>query len=181
MEISTQQILEQRSDPELKKLLFNQLMQTHQSKIFHFVRRMVHCQQDALDITQNTFLLVWQKLYQFNGQSQFSTWLHQIAYRETLHFLKKQKRMKQSAAHFQALTLPMTQGAEESQIIQWLHEAMLQLPEKQRAVFALKYFEDKKYEEIQKITGTSIGGLKASYHIAVHKIEHYLISKNHLI
>lgn len=89
--------------------------------------------------------------------------------------------MKQSAAHFQALTLPMTQGAEESQIIQWLHEAMLQLPEKQRAVFALKYFEDKKYEEIQKITGTSIGGLKASYHIAVHKIEHYLISKNHLI
>jgi RNA polymerase sigma-70 factor (ECF subfamily) len=181
MEISTQQILEQRSDPELKKWLFNQLMQTHQSKIFHFVRRMVHCQQDALDITQNTFLLVWQKLHQFNGQSQFSTWLNQIAYRETLHFLKKQKRMKPSAVHFQALTLPLSQSLEEGQMIQWLYEAMQQLPEKQRAVFALKYFEEKKYEEIQLITGTSIGALKASYHIAVGKIENYLIAKNHII
>ena len=181
MEISAEQILRERTSIAQKTSLFEEIMTCYQSRLFHFVLRIIHHHDDALDVTQNTFLLVWEKLHQFNGSSKFSTWLHQIAYHESLQCLKKQKRNDRIKNNPHRIQIQSSHSVEEQQMLQWLYEAIELLPAKQRAVFALKYFDEKKYEEIHIITGTSVGALKASYHIAVQKVEAYLLSKNHLL
>lgn len=181
MEISAEKIFKERTSFAHKTALFQQIMTCYQSRLFHFVLRITHHHEDALDVTQNTFLLAWEKLHQFNGSSKFSTWLFQIAYHESLQWLKKQKRNARMTNYPQRIDLQSTHSVDEQQMLQWLYEAIELLPAKQRAVFALKYFDEKKYEEIHIITGTSVGALKASYHLAVQKIEAYLLSKNHLI
>lgn len=181
MEISAEQILRERTSIAQKTSLFEEIMTCYHSRLFHFVLRIIHHHDDALDVTQNTFLLVWEKLHQFNGSSKFSTWLHQIAYHESLQWLKKQKRNDQIKNNPHRIQIQSSHSVEEQQMLQWLYEAIELLPAKQRAVFVLKYFDEKKYEEIHIITGTSVGALKASYHIAVQKVEAYLLSKNHLL
>lgn len=142
---------------------------------------MVLDHDDADDLTQTTFIKAWKGLHAFRGEAKISTWLFRIAYRETLNFLETKKQVMKiplESVEYQlgkSLQEDELYSGDEMQIK--LQTAMAMLPEKQKAVFVMKYFEEKKYEEIALITGTSIGALKASFHHAVSKIEAFLLNK----
>lgn len=142
---------------------------------------MVLNHEDADDLTQNTFIKAFRNLDKFESNSGLFTWLYRIATNETLSFLeKKKKRFFFSIDdHQEKLESYIDQSPEldGDQIQKKLQKALLKLPEKQRLVFQLKNQEDLSYEQIAQITGTSIGALKASYHHAVKKIEHFLVEE----
>ncbi len=156
---------------------FEDLLDAYQQRIFQLAQRMVIDADDAADITQEVFVKVWQKRDQFKGDSAIFTWIYRIATNHCLEFLRKKK--KRGFLRFtdyeetlkKKLESPSYFDGDEYQRI--LHQAVLTLPEKQRVVFQLKYFDELKYEEIARITDTSEGALKASYHHAVKKIEAY--------
>lgn len=137
--------------------------------IYYFVRRMVNNHEDANDICQNTFVIAWEKWDQFKGKSKISTWLHTIAYREALKSLERQSKTTNLANHHSQTSNDFPFDGDE--ILVALEATLHSLPEKQKAVFILRYFEEKSYEEIAAITDTSVGALKASYHHAAEKIK----------
>lgn len=140
-----------------------------QKPIYYFVRRMVNNHEDAHDICQNTFVIAWEKWEQFKGQSKISTWLHTIAYREALRTIERQ--IKTTSLSQNPIKTSNDFPFDGDEILMELNMAMNALPEKQKAVFILRYFEEKTYQEIAAITGTSEGALKASYHHAAEKIK----------
>ena len=167
-------LLEKFRNPNTKNYAFNLLVRKYQEKVYWHVRKMVIDHEDSDDLVQEIFVKVWHNLAKFQGASQLYTWIYRIATNECLNFLKKKKRR-----YFVPIDIvpelsnmmdnsPHVSGDE---IQMKLQKALLKLPDKQRLVFNMKYFDDMKYDEISKITGTSVGGLKASYHIAVKKIE----------
>ncbi len=135
---------------------------------------MVICHDDTDDVLQNTFMKAWQAMDGFRGDAQLGTWLYRIAANETLSFIEKQKRQAANtdneALATQLESDPYFDGDETERQLQ---EAIAQLPERQRQVFLLKYYEEMKYEEISQILDTSVGALKASYHHAVKKISDF--------
>lgn len=139
---------------------------------------MVIDHDDADDLTQEVFVKVWTNLENFRKDSQLYTWIYRIATNECLNFLSTKKKRFFLPIHDVAAELTQklestdTLSGDEVQLK--LQKALLRLPDKQRLVFNMKYFDDLKYEEISEILGTSVGALKASYHIAVKKIEEYL-------
>lgn len=139
---------------------------------------MVVDHEDADDLTQNTFIKVWKNLDQFREDSKLYTWLYRIATNECLAFLRKKKQRFFLPIHDVSaeLTARIDSGVHLSgdEIQLKLQKALLKLPDKQRLVFNMKYFDEMKFEEIAEITGTSVGALKASYHHAVKKIEDML-------
>jgi len=142
---------------------------------------MVLVHDDANDVMQNTFLKAWNGIDSFRGDSLISTWLYRIATNESLTFLTN-KRLKnlQSMDDEESLMFQNLQADsyfDGNEVEQKLQEAILTLPEKQRLVFNMKYFEDITYEEMESILGTSVGALKASFHHAVKKIERFLIEE----
>ena len=176
--MTDQALLDKFGNLDTRNFAFNQLMQKYQQKVYWHIRKMVIDHDDANDLTQETFLKAWQALQNFRGDAQLFTWLYRIATNECLNFLNKKKRrfflpigdveeelLEKLAAN------PVISGDE---IQLKLQKAVLKLPDKQRLVFNMKYFDDLKYEDIAEITGTSVGALKASYHHAVHKIEESL-------
>ena len=135
---------------------------------------MVVDHDDANDVVQDVFIKAYKALPKFRGESQLYTWLYRIAYNNAINFLNKKKRMVRSDEYFQEnLRAPVENGIhyDGDAIQKKLQLAVLSLPEKQKLVFQLKYYDELKYHEIAEITGTSVGALKASYHIAVKKIE----------
>ncbi|MFK7755366.1 MAG: RNA polymerase sigma factor [Flavobacteriales bacterium] len=156
-----------------KTALFTSLVDQLSERVYWVVRKMVLVHEDANDVTQEVFLKVWRNLDKFKGESTHSTWVHRIAVNESLNFLDKKKRRLSTSSFnehlFSELKADVYFDGDE-QVLK-LHKALLTLPEKQRLVFNLKYFEDKKYSEIAEITQTSEGALKASYHLAVKKIK----------
>jgi len=155
-----------------KSELFTDLVSEHKERIYWLVRKMVLNHDDANDITQDVFLKVWKNLDSFKGQSSYYTWIHRIGVNESLNFLEKKKRKINTSELNEHLFEKLTSdtyfdGDEE---VKKLHKVVLSLPNKQRLVFNLKYFENRKFSEISEITGTSQGALKASYHLAVKKI-----------
>ncbi|MFD2523257.1 RNA polymerase sigma factor [Emticicia soli] len=179
------------SDPELVKLIldpenrqkgFEQLIKKYQQKIYWHIRKMVIDHDDADDVVQETFIKVWQGLQNFRGDAQLYTWIYRIATNESLNFLQKKRRQNHvplenddSLDLLNTLENSISQNYVSGDEIQLkLQKALLQLPDKQRLVFNMKYYEDMKYEDIAEITGTSVGALKASYHLAVKKIEEFL-------
>lgn len=165
-------------DPARKNYAFNLITRKYQERLYWHIRKMVITHDDTDDLVQNTFLKAWESLESFREESQLFTWLYRIATNEALTFLRK-KRTK--------FVLPIVDV--ERQLSNSLEsdtyfngddmqlkfqKALLKLPEKQRLVFNMKYFEEMKYEEISEILGTSVGALKASYHHAVDKIEKFL-------
>lgn len=171
-------LLEEKKNEEAFKLI----LKTYKERVYYHVRKMVINHEDADDVTQDAFIKVWRNLDKFKGNSKFYTWLYRIATNEALTFLQKKKR-------YDALSIDDSEvlaGQLEAERYQYaidgdeiqkkLQKALLELTDKQRAVFNLKYFENLKYKEISEITGTSVGGLKATYHYAVKKIEEYLTS-----
>jgi RNA polymerase sigma factor (sigma-70 family) len=172
------QTLIQSNDPTSMHKAFGLLLDAYQRPIYCYIRRMVLDHDDADDLTQSTFILAWRALAGFRFESKLSTWLHTIAYREAIHHLEQKKKIagipmdlvgSQLADHL--MSDPLYDG---DTIQAHLQAAIATLPEKQKAVFIMKYYEEKKYEEIASITGTSVGALKASYHHAVTKIESYI-------
>ncbi|MCE2707665.1 MAG: RNA polymerase sigma factor [Bacteroidota bacterium] len=172
------QILDRIQTPLTRELGFRQLIETYQRPVYQLIRRMVLLHEDADDLTQNTFIKAYKGLDKFEGHSSLFTWLYRIATNESLTFLeKKKKRFVFNWDDYQekvANYLDSSYALSADEIQHKLQKALVNLPDKQRLVFLLKYEEDLNYEEIANITGTSVGALKASYHHAVKKIEEAL-------
>lgn len=157
---------------------FRLIVEKYSSKLYWHIRRLVIIHEDADDVLQNTFFNAWRSMGDFRNESSLYTWLYTIATNESLTLINKRK--KNSAVSIDDLGSYFANSLEgsswfdgdEAQIK--LQNAILQLPEKQRIVFNLKYFDEMTYEQMSKITRTSEGALKASYHHAVKKIEKIL-------
>ncbi|WP_114779429.1 RNA polymerase sigma factor [Botryobacter ruber] len=172
------EILEKFAIAESRNLAFNQLIRKYQQKVYWHIRKMVIDHDDADDLTQEVFIKVWKNLDGFRKDAQLYTWLYRIATNECLTFLSNKKKkfflpINDVAAELSEKldTSPDISGDE---IQLKLQKALLRLPDKQRLVFNMKYYDELKYEEISEILGTSVGALKASYHLAVKKIEEFL-------
>ncbi len=172
-------LIKRLSDERTRAEAFTQLVKQYQEPLYSQIRRMVLIHDDADDVLQNTFIKAWTGLDNFRGDSKLSTWLYRIAVNESLNFLERNKKIHTS------IDSEDPQGIEVSNMLQsdpffdgdevemQLQQAIAQLPEKQRAVFNMKYFQEMKYEEMSAIMGTSVGALKASYHHAVKKISDF--------
>jgi len=161
-----------------KSYAFNLITRKYQERIYRHIRKIVISHDDTDDLVQNTFLKAWEALDNFREESQLFTWLYRIATNEALTFLRK-KRTKYllplvDVEYQLSNTLESDTYFNGDEIQLKLQKAVLKLPEKQRLVFNMKYFDEMKYEEISTILGTSVGALKASYHHAVDKVEKFL-------
>lgn len=168
------------SQTESRQEGFRMVVEHYQRKLYWHIRKMVIDHGDTDDILQEVFIKVWDHLEDFRNDSNLYTWLYRIATNECLNFLKKKKRRYYLSLSNVSSELihkidhsPYISGSE---IQIRLQKSLLKLPDKQRLVFNMKYFEDMSYDDISRITGTSVGSLKASYHLAVKKIEKYIQS-----
>ncbi|MFD3003133.1 RNA polymerase sigma factor [Pontibacter toksunensis] len=172
------ELLEKFAQPVSRNLAFNQLVRKYQQKVYWHIRKMVIDHDDADDLTQEVFVKIWKNLENFRKDAQLYTWIYRIATNECLSFLSSKKR--KFFLPINDVTAELMEKIESSPDIAGdevqlkLQKAILTLPDKQRLVFNMKYFDELKYEEMSEILGTSVGALKASYHIAVKKIEEYL-------
>lgn len=172
------EVLALLEDKETLKIAFERIVREYSEQLYWQIRRMVFSHEDANDLLQNTFVKAWLNIAYFRADAKLSTWLYRIALNECLTFLNRQRA---------TYTLPIDDP--EANVIQKLEsdpyfsgdhiqlslqKALLTLPEKQRMVFNLKYYQEMKYEEMSEVLGTSVGALKASYHHAVKKIEKFL-------
>lgn len=161
-----------------RNMAFNLLVKKYQKRLYSIIRRMVIDHDDADDVVQNTFIKIWSALDGFRSDAQLYTWMYRIATNESLSFLRK----KRSAFFIPMINVEykLSQRLESDQQFSGdkvqlkLQKAILRLPEKQRLVFNMKYFEEMKYEDMSEVLGTSVGALKASYHHAVKKIEQFI-------
>ena len=172
------EILLKIKDPASRNNGFDLLVKTYQQRLYWHIRKMVLDHDDTDDLLQEVFIKVWKNIDKFREDSNLFTWLYKIATNECLNFLKRKKNKYHVSVEDTSRELydkldnnPYISGSE---IQIKLQKALLKLPDKQRLVFNMKYFDDMKYEDISKITETSVGSLKASYHIAVKKIEEYI-------
>ncbi|NGM60325.1 RNA polymerase sigma factor [Sphingobacterium sp. SGG-5] len=171
-------IISKFADERTREEAFSLLLKKYQQKIYWHVRRMVIDHDDADDVTQDIFVKVWRNLEKFREDSQLYTWLYRVATNECITFLNKKKQkqnisLDNDSSSYLSETLADTSYFDGDKAQLKLQQALLTLPEKQRLVFNMKYFEDLKYDEISDILGTSVGALKASYHLAVKKIEQF--------
>ncbi|NHN24455.1 RNA polymerase sigma factor [Flavobacterium jejuense] len=170
--------IEQLLNPKTQQMAFRELLQLYQKPLYNHIRNIVLNHDDTDDVLQNTFLKIFQNLSKFKGESKLFSWIYRIATNEALTFLQQKARktgisneeVQQKAIN--KLESDVFFDGDEIQLK--LQKAIAVLPEKQQLVFKMKYFEELKYEEISNIVNTSVGALKASYHLAVKKIEEYL-------
>ena len=165
-------------DPERQREAFAEIVSRYGEALYWHIRKMVLDHEDANDLLQNTFLKAWANVELFRGEAKLSTWLYKIAVNECITFLNKQRGKRNisidDADLFLLERLKSSPYFDGDEIQLRLQEAILSLPEKQRLVFNMKYYDDMKYEDMSEILGTSVGALKASYHHAVKKIEEFL-------
>lgn len=177
MQVDDKTLLRLLADDKTRRRAFEIIVSQYSEMLYRQVRRIVLFHDDANDVLQNTFLKAWQAIPMFEGRCKISSWLYRIAYNEALDFRRKQRQ-----------NVPLSDEAGENNVVSRLMadayfdgdkiDAMLQqvideLPDVQRTVFQLRYYEEMKYSEISDILGTSEGALKASYHIAVKKISSF--------
>ena len=172
------EIMDQFRNLETRNYAFNLLVREYQKRLYWHIRKILLDHDDTDDVLQNVFIKVWRNLDHFKGESQLFTWLYRIATNESINFLNQKKKRAgiplDDVSAFLANNLESDSYYKGDEIQLKLQKAILTLPDKQRIVFNLKYFEEMKYEEMSKILETSVGALKASYHHAVKKIEDYL-------
>ncbi|HEK21926.1 RNA polymerase sigma factor [Mucilaginibacter sp.] len=177
-----EEILSKFRDEKTRNEAFNILLKKYQQKIYWHVRRMVIDHDDADDITQDVFIKIWKNLPGFRNDAQLYTWMYRIATNECITFLNKKKQKNNVSLddvdYELADTLLSSDQFTGDKIQMKLQQAILTLPDKQRLVFNMKYFDDMKYEEMSEVLGTSVGALKASYHLAVKKIENFILSND---
>ena len=178
MNPTEEELVQQLNQPTHRAGAFSGIVRTYQERLYWHIRKMVLSHEDANDVLQNTFMKAWNGLDGFRGESQISTWLYRIATNETLTFLTNKRMRNQSSIDDVEDVLLQTLKADNyfngNEIQMKLQKAILTLPEKQRLVFNMKYFDDITYDQMEAILGTSVGALKASYHFAVKKIEKLL-------
>lgn len=159
---------------------FSLIVKNYKERLYYVVRKILISHEDSNDVVQDAFIKIWKNLDKYRGDSKLYTWLYRIATNEALSFLRKRKNVQNLSMDENPELTAILDGPSKSAHISGddialaLQKAVLQLPEKQRMVFNMKYFDHLKYDEISEITGTSVGGLKANYHAAVKKIEDIL-------
>jgi RNA polymerase sigma-70 factor (ECF subfamily) len=177
MNLTNEELQIQLNEPDQKAKAFSAVVRAYQERLYWHIRKMVLSHDDANDVLQNCFMKAWNGIEGFRGDSQISTWLYRIATNETLTFLANKKlRNLQSLDDVEdnlLLNLQSDQYFNGNEAQLKLQKAIITLPEKQRLVFNMKYFDDITYEKMEAILGTSVGALKASYHHAVKKIEKF--------
>jgi RNA polymerase sigma factor (sigma-70 family) len=176
-----QEFIQQLLDPKTQNAAFQKLLSDYQRPLYNHIRNMVLDHDDANDVLQNTFIKIFRHIGGFKGESKLFSWMYRIATNEALSFIAgRAKRggltnLEQQAKLVDNLKTDTWFDGDEIQLK--LHKAVSLLPEKQQLVFKMKYFEEMKYEEMSEILGTSVGALKASFHHAVKKIEHYVTQR----
>lgn len=180
--VNEQDIISRLCDEKTRRHAFEDMVNLYSSRLYWQIRRMVTYHEDADDVLQNTFIKAWNAIDNFRGDSKLSTWLYKIAYNETLTFLSKQREtisldnnmdFDEEGSNTLLNQLESDPYFDGDETMRMLQSAIAGLPAKQRSVFTMKYFDDLKYEDISEVTGTSVGALKASYHLAVKKIEEF--------
>jgi len=173
-------LIEQLMNPKTQRRAFEQVVRLYSEQLYWQVRRSVLAHEDANDVLQNSLIKAWQALDTFKGDSKLITWLSRISINESLDFLRRQKNALSTddvdtGIANQLMADEYFDGDETEAM---LHEAISRLPDVQRTVFELRYFEDMKYSDISQLLGTSEGALKASYHIAVKKITEFFKARD---
>ncbi|OLY91326.1 RNA polymerase sigma-70 factor, ECF subfamily [Cnuella takakiae] len=177
-ELTDPELLARFRQPHSREPAFTAIIKKYQERLYWHIRRLVVTHDDANDVLQNVFIRVWKGLDNFKEESQLYTWLYRIATNESLSFLESMKKRS-------ALPLDDSESGLANQVkadrhfdankLEWkLQLAIQQLPEKQRVVFTLRYYDEMPYEEMSRVLETSAGALKASYHHAVKKIEDFI-------
>lgn len=177
-EYQDKELLEIYRNPETQHYGFNLLVNKYKERLYWHIRKIVISHDDTDDVLQNTFIKIWNGLVSFREESGLYTWLYRIATNESITFLKK-KRTKfflplVDVEHNLAKSLESDPWFNGDELQMKLQKAILKLPEKQRIVFNLRYFDEMPYEEMSKVLETSEGALKASYHHALKKIENFI-------
>lgn len=173
-------ILESLKDPSTKELAFRHLISKYKERLYWHIRKIVLNHDDTDDVLQNSFIKIWNGIDGFRAESSLFTWLYRIATNESITFLNLRKRKSMSGLGDESqylidnLESDTYFDGDAWQLL--LQKAIATLPEKQRLVFNMKYFDEIKYEEMSQILETSVGALKASYHHAVKKVEEYVKS-----
>ncbi|MCB9302350.1 MAG: RNA polymerase sigma factor [Lewinellaceae bacterium] len=176
--ISEDHILRLLDEPRTYEQGFRFLMEQYQERLYWHIRRMVIDHEDANDVLQNCFIKVYRSIQNFEGKSKLYTWLYRIATNEAITFLNQKKRRAASSIDEEESPLSNQLEADAyfdgDELQQRLQNALEQLPEKQRLVFNLRYYDEMGYQEMSDVLGTSVGALKASYHHAVKKVEAFI-------
>lgn len=170
-----QSLIERLRQPESCRAAFSEVVREYSEPLYWQIRRMVESHDDASDVLQNSFLKAWQSIENFRGEAKLSTWLYKIALNESITFLSRERKrlnlsLDDEESHLVNL-IEADEWVDGDKLALDLRKAVASLPEKQRIVFNMKYYDDIKYEQMSEILGTSVGALKASYHLAVKKIE----------
>ena len=175
-----QQIQQLLSEPETLRKGFDLLVRQYSEQLYWQIRRIVLTHEDANDVLQNTFLKAWNGIDGFHGEAKIGTWLSRIAINESLDLLRRNKHAISGDDHEMAIANSLMADTyfDGSETEAMLQQAIATLPDVQRTVFQLRYFEDMKYSEISQLLNTSEGALKASYHIAVKKISDFFKSRD---
>lgn len=177
-ELTDKELLDQFRNEHSRNYAFNLLVRKYQQKIYYLIRRMVIDHDDSNDIVQNTFIKVWKGLDNFREDSQLYTWIYRIATNESLTFLRQKKTRFMipfgDVEHELSNSLSNDTTFNADKLERKLQQAILSLPEKQRIVFNLRYYDNMKYEDMAKVLGGTEGSLKASYHHAVKKVEKFI-------
>ncbi len=178
MSVSDRDIIDGLKVPGSREAAFSQLVGKYQQRLYWHIRKIVMNHDDADDVLQNTLLKVWKNVENFREESSLFTWLYRIATNESLTHLNQQKRRNlapmQEVSDYLQQKLEADEHFDGDEIQKRLQESILLLPEKQRLVFNMRYFDEMPYQEMSNILDTSVGALKASYHHAVKKVEEYL-------
>lgn len=178
MDNNDRELIASLKDVSTRDFAFQGLVKKYRERLYWHIRKIVMNHEDADDVLQNTFIKVWRSIENFREESSLYTWLYRIATNESLTFINSNKKRSfmpmNETSEFLMNNLTSDPFFEGDHIQMKLQEAILTLPEKQRLVFNMKYFDDMKYEEMSQVLDTSVGALKASFHHAVKKVEEYL-------
>ena len=173
-------VIEKLHNPATAREAFGQVVEHYGERIYWQIRKMVVSHEDADDLLQNTFLKAWNSIELFRAEARLSTWLYRIAVNETITFLNRERQRNSITVDdddsFLLNNIEADPWFDGDDLQLRLQQAIARLPEKQRLVFNMRYFDEMKYEDISLILGTSVGALKASYHHAAKKIEEFLLS-----
>lgn len=176
--IDEKEILQLLENDKMLDKAFGFILDKYQERLYWHIRRMVGTHEDANDVFQNTMIKAYKGIQRFQGKSTLLTWLYRIASNESITFINKRARKEVVSIDNEDLGLSNQMKAEkyteEGLAEKYLQEAIEELPEKQRVVFIMRYYDEMPYQEMEKVLGTSVGGLKASYHHAAKKIEAYI-------
>lgn len=178
--IDEKELVRQLQDKATARQAFDVLLKMYSQPVYWQIRKMVMNHDDANDLVQNVFIKAWNNLHNFRGDAKLSTWLFKIAVNESINFINKEKQRLQLSEDaddsFLLNNIEADSYFDGDELQRELQKAVAKLPDKQRLVFNMRYYDEMKYEEMSEVLGTSVGALKASYHHAVKKVTEALLA-----